>query len=556
MKKDYSIIVGGAAGQGSRKAGLIISKIFKKLGFFVYIYDDYQSLIKGGHNFSQIRISDEFVAGRREKIDLLIAFDKKTIDMHEESLNTKGVLIFNKNKTPNEKGIGIEADAIVKHFQGKPIMANTAMIGGVLKVTGIDWSVAKTVLEKEFEGKDNINMKIAKEAYESVKGLMTIEPNKKTKNPEYLMTGNEATALGAVKAGLDIYYAYPMTPASGILHYFSDHEKELGIMALQLENEIAVANEAVGSAYAGKRTMVASSSGGFALMSEVISFTAMAEMPVVFVNSQRMGPATGVPTYSGQSDLLFSINPGPGDFEKFVVAPTNSEEAAIWSGKLLNLSWQYQTPSILLLDKELSEGTFSVNKNIFKDIKKDKEILWDKKGKYNRYKITENGISPLAYPGTKNAIIKASSYEHDESGLTVEENEGIITAMQEKRIKKFEAMKKAVDNADAVKVYGNKKSKIAVISWGFTSGATREVSEKLGLKFIQPIVMSPFPIKQMNKALQGIEKIVLVENNALGQLGTLMASYGFYADKKILKYSSRPFSIEELENRISKAIKA
>ncbi|MFA5080179.1 MAG: 2-oxoacid:acceptor oxidoreductase subunit alpha [Candidatus Paceibacterota bacterium] len=556
MKKDYSIIVGGAAGQGSRKAGLIISKIFKKLGFFVYIYDDYQSLIKGGHNFSQIRISDEFIAGKKEKIDLLIAFDKKTIDMHEESLNTKGVLIFNKNKTPNEKGIGIEADTIVKHFQGKPIMANTAMIGGFLKVAGVDWLVAKTVLEKEFGGKDNVNMKIAKEAYDSAKGLIKIEPNKKTKNSEYLMTGNEASALGAAKAGLDIYYAYPMTPASGILHYFSDHEKELGVMALQLENEIAVANEAVGSAYSGKRTMVASSSGGFALMSEVISFTAMAEMPVVFVNSQRMGPATGVPTYSGQSDLLFSINPGPGDFEKFVAAPANSEEAAIWSGKLLNLSWQYQTPSILLLDKELSEGTFSVSKNIFKNIKKDKELLWDKKGKYDRYKITKDGISPLAYPGTKNAIIKASSYEHDESGLTVEENEGIITAMQEKRMRKFEAMKKAIDNIDAVKVYGNKKSKIAVISWGFTSGATREVSEKLGLKFIQPIVMSPFPVRQMNKALQGIEKIVLVENNALGQLGTVMASYGIYADKKILKYTSRPFSIEELENRILKAIKA
>jgi 2-oxoglutarate ferredoxin oxidoreductase subunit alpha len=435
-------------------------------------------------------------------------------------------------------------------------MANTAMIGGFLKVVGIEWAVARTVLEKEFGGKDNINMAIAKESYDSLKELIKILPNKKTKNPEYLMTGNEASALGATKAGLDIYYAYPMTPASGLLHYFAEHEKELGVLTIQPENEIAVANEAVGSAYTGKRTMVASSSGGFALMSEVISFTAMAEVPVLFVNSQRMGPATGVPTYSGQSDLLFSINPGPGDFEKFVAAPSNSEEAVIWSGKLLNLAWQYQTPAILLLDKELSEGTFSVSKSIFKEIKKEKELIWNKKGEYGRYKITENGVSPLAYPGTKNAIIKASSYEHSERGLTEEENEGLITAMQEKRLRKFEEMRKVADTSDSIKVYGNKKAKIAIVSWGFTAGAVREVAEKMGLKFIQPIVVSPFPVKQMLKALQGSEQIILVENNALGQLGTVMASHGIYADKKILKYSSRPFSIEELEDRISKATKA
>ena len=555
MKKDYSIIVGGAAGQGSRKAGLIIAKVLKKLGYFVYIYDDYQSLIKGGHNYSQIRAADEFVSGKREKINLLIAFDQKTIELHEKDLATKGILVFNKNKTPDGKGIGIEADSIVKNLQGKPIMANTAMIGGFLKIVGIDWTTAKNVLEREFGGKDNINMLIAKQAYDSVNTLTKIEKSK-VKNFEYLMTGNEAAALGAAKAGLDIYYAYPMTPASGILHYFAEHEKELGVVTIQPENEIAVANEAIGSAYAGKRTMVASSSGGFALMSEAICLSAISETPVLFVNSQRMGPATGVPTYSGQSDLLFCINPGPGDFENFVAAPSNSEEAAFWSGKLLNWSWQYQTPSILLLDKELSEGTFSVKKDVFKSIKKEKELLWNKKGEYNRYLITSEGVSPLAFPGTKNAVIKSSSYEHTEQGLTVEDNEGIITAMQEKRMRKYEEMKKIADSEDSIKIYGNKKAKTVVISWGFVAGSVREVSEKMGLKFVQPIVLSPFPIKQMLKAVQGAEEIILVENNATGQLGTVMAMNGIYADKKILKYTSRPFSIDELEDRIKKAMKA
>ncbi|OQB08197.1 MAG: 2-oxoglutarate oxidoreductase subunit KorA [Parcubacteria group bacterium ADurb.Bin216] len=552
MPIEYSIIIGGQAGQGSRKAGLILAKVFKKLGYFVYIYDDYQSLVKGGHNFSQIRIADGPIAGRREKVDMVIALDKKTAEMHKKDLKKGGLMIFNSNKVMDQEGYGVEADKIVKDLGGIPIMANTAMIGGFAKIAGIDWSIIKGIVEKELN-KGN-NLEIAKAAYDSVEKVAKIEKVLNSKAPQLLMTGNEATALGAAKAGLDMYYAYPMTPASGLLHYFAEHQNDLGVLTIQLENEIAVANEAVGSAYAGKRTMIASSSGGFALFSEVISFTAMAETPVVFVNSQRMGPATGVPTYSGQSDLLFCINPGPGDFEKFVVAPSTAEETAVWSGKLLNWAWQYQTPAILLIDKELSEGTFSVSKDTFQEIKKEKELLWNKKGDYMRYRITEEGLSPLAYPGTPNAIIKASSYEHDEAGLTIETDEALITSMQEKRMRKFEEMKKVADCPEAVAVYGNKGSKTVVISWGFNAGAVKEVSEKLGLKFVQPIVMSPFPVKQMKKVLQGAEKIILVENNAMSQLGKVMAEYGIKADKTILKYSSRPFYIEELESRISKLI--
>jgi len=549
---EYSIIIGGQAGQGSRKAGLILAKIFKRLGYFVYIYDDYQSLVKGGHNFSQIRIADQSIAGRREKVDIVIALDKKTIEKHENSLLKGGFLVFNGNKVNDKEGYGIEADKIVKDLGGMPIMANTAMIGGFAKIVGIKWNVVKEVLEKNLN-KGN-NLEIAKAAYESVEKVIEIGELVNSKAPKLLMTGNEALSIGAAKAGLDIYYAYPMTPASGILHYFAEHQNDLGVLTVQLENEIAVANEAMGSAYAGKRSMVASSSGGFALFSEVICCTAIAEIPLVFINSQRMGPATGVPTYSGQSDLLFSINPGPGDFENFVIAPSNAEEAAIWSGKLLNWCWQFQTPGVLLVDKELSEGTFSVSKDIFKDIKEEKELLWNKKGDYLRYAITESGVSPLAYPGDKGAVIKASSYEHDESGLTIEEDEVMITAMQEKRMRKFEAMEKFVDNPDSIEVTGNKDSKIAVISWGFNAGSVQEVSERLGLRFIKPIVMSPFPVKQMQKVLKGMEKVILVENNSSAQLGKVMSGHGINVDSVILKYSSRPFYIEELEKRISKLI--
>jgi 2-oxoglutarate ferredoxin oxidoreductase subunit alpha len=267
-----------------------------------------------------------------------------------------------------------------------------------------------------------------------------------------------------------------------------------------------------------------------------------------------MGPATGVPTYSAQSDLLFAMFPGHGDFEKFVIAPSNAEESFYWAGKILNLAWKYQTPAILLTDKEVSEGTFSVSKEVLKSVKKEKENLWLGKGVYERYKDTAIGLSPLAFPGTLNAIVKGNSYEHNETGITIEAEHEEIKAMQEKRLRKYEAMQKEADNLSAVKIFGNKSSKTAIIAWGSVAGAAKEVAQKLKIKLVQPIVVSPFPLKQIKKALQGTAKIISVEANATGQMAKVFALNGIKVDKKILKFDSRPFTAEELENRVKKSI--
>jgi len=552
--QEYSLIVGGAAGQGSRRAGLLIAKIFNKLGYYVYIYDDYQSLIRGGHNFSQITVSEKKDPIRKEKIDFLLALDKKTIEKHKAKLKKDGLLFFNSNKI-EEKGIGIPADNILKQCEGLPIMANTALLAGLSKGIGISFDLLQKTLTEDLAKEKDKNLKIAKLTYDQ-----TIFPKngikiKKVKNNSgLLMTGNEATAEGMAKAGLNIYFAYPMTPASGILHYLAQNQKKLGLLAVQLENEIAVASEAIGSAFAGQRSAVGTSGGGFALMVETISLSAQAEIPFLAINSQRMGPATGVPTYGAQSDLLFALHPGHGDFEKFIALPSNAEESFYWSGKLLNLAWKYQTPAILLTDKDVSEGTFSVEKKVINQVKKEKEVLWDKKGEYKRYKIVKNGISPLSYPGETKAIIKANSYEHYEDGISVEEDKKAIEAMQEKRLLKFKAMQKEAETLPAVKIFGNKKSKICLIAWGSTVLAAKGVAEKLGLKLIQPLLASPFPEKQIKKALLGAQKVICVETNSLGQMAWLLKANGIKVDKKILKYNSEIFFAEELERKLKKYI--
>ncbi|HNY36019.1 MAG TPA: 2-oxoacid:acceptor oxidoreductase subunit alpha [Candidatus Pacearchaeota archaeon] len=545
-KKDYSIIIGGAAGQGSRKAGLIIAKLFNNLGYNVFISEDYQSLIKGGHNFSVVRISEGQHFSNREKADFLLALDANTINRHEKSLEKNGCIIFNKDKIKKEKGVGIASDTITKELGGLPIMSNTALIAGFSKAMGIEWKVLEDALKKELGKGIEKNLEIAKKAYEETKTVLNIEKLKA--NPDPLLTGNEAIALGAVKAGLDIYYAYPMTPATSILHYLAEHEKDFNIITAQLENEIAVINSAVGSAFAGKRSMVGTSGGGFALMTEGISLAAMAETPVLIISSQRSGPATGVPTYGSQADLLFTLNSGHGDFVRFIAAPGDANESCYWSGKLLNLAWKYQTPAILLVDKELSESTFEFDEKILKEIKKEKPVLWSGKGEYKRYTDLKSGISPMAFPGDK-AIVKGTSYEHDEKGLSVEDSETIML-MQEKRLRKFEEMRAEVDLLEAVKVYGNKKSKKAIVAWGSTKGVSLEIAEKLGLKFIQPLVLQPFPKKQFEKALKGVSKLILVECSASGQMEKLFNCNGVKVDKKILKYDMRPFTVEELERKL------
>ena len=549
MVKDYSILIGGAAGQGSRMAGLIIAKLFNQLGYRIYIYEDYQSLIRGGHNFSQIRAAEKEFQSRKEKIDFLLALDENTILLHEKDLAEKGLIIFNEDKIKRKNGIGIPIEKITKEMGGFPIMANTALISSFAKIIGVDWQILGEVLKKEIKRETELNLKIAKRVYEISKNLLKIE--KISKQPSLLLTGNEATALGLAKAGLKFYFAYPMTPATSIMNFLAKME-DLNVKVIQPENEISVINMALGASFAGAKSAVGTSGGGFALMTEALSLSGQSETPILIIESQRGGPSTGMPTYNSQGDLLFVLSAGHGDIPRFVIAPGDAAECLYYSGLGLNLAWKYQTPVILLIDKDVSENTFCVNEKILNLIQSEKPLLWAKSGDYKRYKITEDGVSPLAFPGEKDAIVKADSYEHDEFGITIESEE--VEKMQEKRLRKYETMKKAVEKLPAVKVYGNQNSNIALVAWGITKGAAKEIAENLGIKLIQPIIIEPFPQKQMREVLKGVEKLFSIELNTTGQMAKVLNSQGIKVDGKILKYNGRPFFVKEIEDKLKKLL--
>jgi 2-oxoglutarate ferredoxin oxidoreductase subunit alpha len=548
--KDYSVLMGGQAGDGIRQAGGLVARMLSRLGYHVYFWDDYPSLIRGGHNFSVIRACERRIEAYRDTVDILVCLNEDTVQKHKPQLKEGGLIVYDSDVVKAE-GCGVGLTGIVKEAGGKPVMRNIAALGAVARSLGIEWPILKEVVELGAPKATELNLKIAKAAFDAACDIESrVERLEGASLP--LVQGNEAIALGAARAGLNLYVAYPMTPSSSILHFLARHEEELGLVTYHPENEISAVVTAIGGAYAGARTMVATSGGGFALMTEGLSLCAQSEAPVVFAVSQRPGPSTGVPTYTSQGDLFFILSAGQGEFLRFVVAPGDPDQAFRLTGLAMNTAWKYQIPALVVSDKNLSESTYCFGSG-GDEVTRLEGALFGGGTDYKRYLRTDDGISPLAFPGTKGIVVKGTSYEHDEHGITTEVPEE-VTAMQNKRLAKGPILAREVDGMDAVAVFGNKAAPVALLTWGSTKGACAEVAEEMGLRVVQPMVMEPLPLRALTGALEGAEKVIAVENNATGLLARLVSCHGVRVDRKILKYDGRPFSVDGLRKRVEEEV--
>jgi 2-oxoglutarate ferredoxin oxidoreductase subunit alpha len=550
MSRDYTILIGGKAGDGIRQVGTLIARMLGRLGYHIYFWDDYPSLIRGGHNFSIIRASERRIEAYKDEVDVLVALDEQTVTKHKPKLKPEGLVLYDSDVFEAD-GLGLKLGSMVKEAGGRPIMRNVAALAAIARAAGIDWDLLREIIESSIHKDTELNVKIAEAAFKAA-GEPRFRIERLDREPLAQLQGNEAIALGAVRAGLKFYIAYPMTPASSILHFLARHEEALGVVTYHPENEIAAVITAIGGAYAGARTMVGSSGGGFALMTEGLSLCGQSETPVVFAVSQRPGPSTGVPTYTMQGDLPFILNAGHGEFVRFVVAPGDPDQAFVLSGLAMNTAWKYQIPAFVVTDKNLSESTYCFAAGQ-EEVTRVEASVWDGKGDYKRYLNTDSGISPLAFPGKAGVVVKGTSYEHDEYGITTEESEG-IAAMQEKRLKKIEGLRGDVDGMEAVKIYGDPKSPTVLVAWGSTKGACVEIAEDMGLRVVQPLVLEPFPAKAFRQALEGAETLIAVELNATGSLATLLACHGIGFDHKILRYDGRPFTVDGLRRRVEEVL--
>lgn len=499
-----NILIGGSAGQGINKISQIISEVLTSYGYYTFNYRDYQSLIRGGHNFNILCISNQKIQSNDEKIDFLIALDKNTLNLHKNKLK--------------EKAIILESD---KFLELKKDM-NLALAGSLIKILGIPESYLIKEIKKHFNNINSINA--AKQGYTYQKEKYNL---KRLNNKPKIISGSRAIAIGAKNSELDFYFAYPMTPATGVTNEIClMNDKKLKFF--QPENEIAVANIALGASFAGKKVMIGSSGGGIDLMGEAISMQGISEIPLTVYLASRPGPATGVPTYTSQSDLNLALNIGHGEFTRIVAAPGDPIQAIELTNQLIYLAEKYNSLSIILSDKHLAESEYSINLN---------------------YK------TPLVISKKySNKIIKKSSYETNQLGNSTE-NQNQVTKNINQRLSKEKDIENQVKNFKTYEIYGKKSSKNLIIGWGSTKGAIIDAIEDIDAKFLQILYLNPFP-ESIKKELQNSKKIIIIENNATSQLRELIKQkIQINIENRILKYDGRPFFTDELNKKIKEIIK-
>ncbi|MFZ2410860.1 MAG: 2-oxoacid:acceptor oxidoreductase subunit alpha, partial [Candidatus Methanoperedens sp.] len=379
-----------------------------------------------------------------------------------------------------------------------------------------------------------------------------------------LLTGNDAICMGAIKAGCKFYSAYPMTPASSILHFMAANERRFNIVVKHTEDEISAINMAIGAGFAGVRAMCGTSGGGFCLMSEGYGLAGMIEVPVVVIMAMRPGPSTGMPTWTEQGDLKFVLAASQGDFPRPVIMPGDNEECFYMTAGAFNIAEKYQTPVIVLTDKYLAEshkttekfdtGRISIDRGLYAT--PQELAASDEKTFFKRYKFTENGISPRTIPGMKKGIYTAASDEHDEEGNITEEI-GIRVKMMQKRMKKLDTLAKELKHPD---IFGQKDAKVTIIAAGSTKGPIKEAiialeKEGIGVNYLQILYLAPFPAEKVADVIDSAKKTVVVENNFTGQLADIIREKtGRNVTRRILKYDGRPFYPEEIQSAIKEVI--
>ena len=545
---EYSVLIGGKAGDGISQAGQLIASLFSELGYHVYQYVDYPSLIRGGHNYCIVRAADKPVMAYRSGIDMILALDQKTADLHHNRLQAGGTILYDSGRVKSD-GQGLAIGEIIEKYNGTPIMGNTAIIGAFCGCFGFSWDYVGQVLRKKLPKETDTNILIAQEAYSRITRCMDLEKSGDGK-PRPLMSGNEWIGLGLLAGGIDAYIAYPMTPSSGILHYLASVAQEAGIDVVHPESEIAVILMALGYSYAGKKAAVGTSGGGFCLMTEGLSLAGMAEIPIIIVLSQRGGPSTGLPTYTAQADLLFACHAGQGEFPRFIAAPATPAEAFRCAAESVHIAWKFQIPAIILSDKTLSEGIFTPE--AMPEISSPPSLPAPSIP-YKRYANTPDGISPILPLPCTGEISKVNSYAHDYAGITTEDPD-LVGAMVQKRLRKAESLLQFVDQPGAVHLGGMRSAPTALLCWGSPRGVCSEVAEELGLRVVSPVVLSPFPAEEFRRAMEGVQKVILVEDSSTGQLSQIIAREGYRTDFYILRYDGRPFAVEELLDRVRRCI--
>ena len=566
MLQQLSWKVGGQQGEGIESTGEIFSMAMNRLGYYLYGYRHFSSRIKGGHTNNKICVRPTQVRTIPDNLDILVAFDQETIDVNYKELTEKSIILADAKFSPEAPEDCLAPMYIVPFTEvasslGTSLMKNMVAIGATSALLNLDKAVFQGVVDEIFgkKGQEVVekNMQAIQQGYDTMAeqlgdrlGEWEIAPA--DGKQRLFMIGNDAIAMGALTAGVRFMAAYPITPASEIMEYMIKKLPLFGGAVIQTEDEIAAATMAIGSNYGGVRAFTASAGPGLSLMMEAIGLSGMTEQPLVIVDTQRGGPSTGLPTKQEQSDLMQMIYGTHGEIPKVVIAPSTGEEAFYDTIQAFNIAEELQLPVIILSDLQLSLGKQTVEPFDYSKIEIRRGRLMDNeelpetedKSYFKRYEVTEDGISPRVLPGMKHAIHHVTGVEHDETGKP---SEAALNrqAQMDKRMKKLKYV-----NFDQP-VYINaphEEADILFVGFNSTRGVLEELQQTLndnGVKVNHAHIrlIHPFPAEQMQPLIAKAKKVVVVENNATGQLANIIKMNVGGHDKivSVLKYDGTPF---------------
>lgn len=572
--KVFTWKIGGAAGGGQQVAGLIFTKACVRGGLYTFDSSEYPSRIRGGLVTYRVSIGKEPVLAIYKDTQLLIAFNREAFDYCRPDMTPDSVILYDSGKfeiKPEElkgkKAYPLPLEKLAQEAGIKPLAANIIITGAAAGLLDYDLEILEEVIRDTFVSKGEevvqMNLQAVDFGYQYAKAKLSPDefPYKlkaiKKNNDSIIATANDAICLGAVASGCKFMSTYPMTPASSVLHNLAAWAEKSGMVVKHAEDEISGIQMAIGASFAGVRAMTATSGGGFALMVEGLALAGMTEVPLVIVEAQRPGPATGLPTWTEQGDLSFIAHAGHGEFSRIVLAPGDPQETFALTAEAFNLADVWQVPVFILVDKYIAEGHQSISEPDLKDIKIDRgELLTDEQlakiKEFKRYALTKSGVSPRSIPGQPGGVYLANSDEHDEFGFTIEGfTPEIRKAMVEKRAAKLKGI---IKDLPVPELFGPKAAKITLIGWGSVKGPVLEALKVLNdVNYLH--VPAPWPLSKevLEKSLEGVKKLACIENNQVGQFANILSELcGIVVDRRLTKYNGAQFFPEEVVELVNK----
>ena len=554
---DVNVRIAGEAGQGVQTTGLLLVGAFARMGLYVFSTQSYMSRIRGGLNSFDIRIGDEELFSGREEADLLLALTDESVKALGPKMAPQGLVLFDGAESSRPDAAAVPLAALAKEVGGTPLMANSVAAGAAFAALGyaVDTLCEHIAAAFAKKGADTVekNAACARRGHEVAGALNASVPAPQPAGaPAGTYDGSTAVGLAAATAGVKLVSSYPMTPSTGVFTCLAGLADEFGIVVEQAEDEIAAINMVCGATYAGVPAMTTTSGGGFALMAEGLSLAGMMELPVFVMLSQRPGPATGLPTRTGQEDLKFAVSAGHGEFARAVFAPGSLEQAYALTRHAIQTAHKYQTPAILMLDQFLADCRKNVPELDRRLRPIDRHIVGNSSRDYVRYAHAADGVSPRAVPGGE-AFVVCDSDEHTEDGHITEDLSAHVR-MQDKRLSKVQGLK-----AEALppERYGPANAEDLLVAWGSTYGPCREAADILNARSRPTALVHfpqvwPLPVEAARDAIGSAGRIICVESNATGQFASLLREQRVLAEcEAILKYNGMPFTGEEIARRVA-----